>query len=128
MFIVFAGGPRVVMVAIFILSFFTTYLGLGIAGVIIVSIRQTTTPMAMMGRMTACFRMLLFGGGALGGLNAGLLSGAVGAKNALMIAAIASAAVIVGLILSPVSRLRELPPAAVEPAAQSLSAVSSSQA
>ena len=117
MLIVVAGGPRIVMVPIFVLSFFTTYLGLGIAGVIIVSLRQTTTPLSMMARMTACFRMLLFGGGALGGLNAGLLSGAVGAKNALMIAAVASAAVVVGLVLSPVSRLSELPPPVDEPAA-----------
>jgi MFS family permease len=122
-FIVLASGPRVAMIAIFVLSFFTTYLGLGIAGVIVVSVRQTTTPVSMMGRMTACFRMLLFGGGALGGLNAGLLSGAVGARHAIAIAATASALVVIGLILSPVSRLRELPPAAVEPFEESLGAV-----
>jgi MFS family permease len=123
-FIVLASGPRVAMIAVFVLSFFTTYLGLGIAGVIVVSVRQTTTPVSMMGRMTACFRMLLFGGGALGGLNAGLLSGAVGARHAIAIAATASALVVIGLILSPVSRLRELPPAVVEPFEESLGAVS----
>lgn len=115
--IVLAAGPRPVMVGMFVLSFFTTYLGLGVAGVIIVSLRQTTTPHSMMGRMTACFRTLLFGGGALGGLSAGLLSGALGAKGALTVAAIGSAAVVIGLIVSPVSRLRDLPPAAKEPAA-----------
>lgn len=122
LFIVLASGPRAVMIAIFVLSFFTTYLGLGIAGVIIVTVRQTTTPQSLMGRMTACFRMLLFGGGALGALNAGLLSGAVGARNAIVIAASASALVVIGLFLSPVSRLRELPPAAEEPFAESLGA------
>ncbi|MEY9890749.1 putative lipid-binding transport protein (Tim44 family) [Catenulispora sp. MAP12-49] len=64
---------------------------------------------ALRSRMTACFRMLLFGGGALGGLTAGLLSGAIGDRNALIAAAVFSAAVIVALALSPVSRLRELP-------------------
>ncbi|WP_327070493.1 hypothetical protein [Kitasatospora sp. NBC_01302] len=66
-----ATGPRPVMTGIFVLSFFTTYLGLGVAGVVIVSLRQAVTPQSMMGRMTAAFRTLLFGGGALGGLSCG---------------------------------------------------------
>jgi hypothetical protein len=89
---------------------FTTYLGLGVAGVIIVSLRQTSTRQSMMGRMTAVFRTLLFGGGALDGLSAGILAGALGARNALTVAAVASATVVIALILSPVSRLRDLPP------------------
>ncbi|MGY0235779.1 MFS transporter [Longispora urticae] len=104
-----AAGPRPVMVALFVASFFLTYLGLGVAGVIIVSLRQTATPQSMMGRMTAVFRTLLFGGGALGGLAAGLLSGALGARGALTVAAVASALVVIALVVSPVSRLRELP-------------------
>ncbi|ACZ87166.1 hypothetical protein Aros01_05369 [Streptosporangium roseum] len=115
--IVLAGGPRPVMVGMFVLSFFVTYLGLGVANVIIVSLRQTSTRQAMMGRMTAVFRTLLFGGGALGGLSAGLLTGAVGAKGALTAASVGSAAVVIGLIISPVSRLRTLPAAPPEPAA-----------
>lgn len=119
--IVLAGGPQLVVIGLVTLSFFTTYLGLGIANVIIVSVRQTTTPHSMMSRMTACFRTLLFGGGALGGLVAGLLSGAIGNRNALIVAAAFSAAVVVALVKSPVSRLRELPPAAPEPTAKASS-------
>ena len=96
-------------VPLFLLSFFTTYLGLGVAGVIIVSLRQTLTPQVMMGRMTAVFRTLLFGGGALGGLAAGLLAEALGARGALTIAAIGSAAMVIALLFSPVTRLRTLP-------------------
>jgi MFS family permease len=113
--IVLAGGPKAVVVGLMILSFFITYFGLGIANVIIVTVRQTTTPQSLMSRMTACFRMLLFGGGALGGLAAGLLAGWIGDKNALITAAAASAAVVVLLAISPVTRLRELPPAVAEP-------------
>ncbi|MFJ8648775.1 MFS transporter [Streptomyces sp. NPDC093546] len=113
--IVLASGPRPVMVGMFILSFFTTYLGLGVANVIVVSLRQTSTPPSMMGRMTAVFRTLLFGGGALGGLSAGLLSGALGPEGALTVAAIGSAAVVIGLVVSPVTRLRGLPPATPDP-------------
>ncbi|MEZ0064107.1 MFS family permease [Streptacidiphilus sp. MAP12-20] len=107
--IVLAAGPQPVRIAMFVLSFFTTYLGLGVAGVIIVSLRQAGTPQSMMGRMTAVFRTLLFGGGALGGLFAGLLSGAIGAEPALRVAAAASALAVAGLLVSPVIRLRELP-------------------
>ncbi|MDH6118315.1 MFS family permease [Kitasatospora sp. GAS204A] len=107
--IVLADGPRPVRIAMFVLSFFVTYLGLGVAGVIIVSLRQTNTPQAMMGRMTAVFRTLLFGGGSLGGLFAGLATGWLGAREALVVAAAGSAAVVLGLLVSPVSRLRELP-------------------
>ncbi|MFE9661733.1 MFS transporter [Streptomyces sp. NPDC005955] len=114
--IVLAAGPRPVMVGMFVLSFFTTYLGLGVAGVVIVSLRQASTPQSMMGRMTAVFRTLLFGGGALGGLTAGLLAGRIGAHDALTVAAIGSAAVLIALVLSPVSRLRALPQAPEEPA------------
>ncbi len=104
--LVVAPGP---WVAMFVLSFFVTYLGLGVAGVIIVSLRQVSTPQAMMGRMTAVFRTLLFGGGALGGLSAGLLADAVGVRGALTVAAIGSATVVVALFFSPVIRLRQLP-------------------
>nr|AFD20768.1 export protein [Streptomyces rimofaciens] len=115
--IVLATGPRWVMVGMFVLSFFTTYLGLGVAAVVIVSLRQVSTPPSMMGRMTAVFRTLLFGGGALGGLFAGLLSGRIGARGALTVAATGSAAVLIALALSPVTRLRGLPPATEEPVA-----------
>ncbi|MEE1825104.1 MFS transporter [Streptomyces sp. BE20] len=106
-----AAGPRPSVIALCALSFFTSYLGLGVAGVVIVSLRQSLTPQSMMGRMTAAFRTLLFGGGALGGLSAGLLAGRVGAESALRMAAAGSAVVVVGLVLSPVVRLRSLPAA-----------------
>ncbi|MBB4950715.1 hypothetical protein F4556_006250 [Kitasatospora gansuensis] len=65
--------------------------------------------------MTAAFRTLLFGGGALGGLTAGLLAGRIGAEGALTVAAIGSAVVVIGLLVSPVSRLRALPVAPSAP-------------
>lgn len=112
-----AAGPRPVMIGMFVLSFFTTYLGLGVAGVIIVSLRQAMTPQSMMGRMTSAFRTLLFGGGSLGGLSAGLLTGWLGAREALTTAAAGSAAVIIALALSPVVHLRTLPTTPRQPAA-----------
>jgi MFS family permease len=107
--IVVAAGPRPLVVALCAMSFFVTYLGLGVAGVIIVSLRQAVTSQSMMGRMTAVFRTLLFGGGALGGLTAGVLTGAVGARPALAVTAAASAAVVFVILASPVARLRTFP-------------------
>lgn len=110
-----AGGPRPVLVGMFIASFFLSYLGLGVAGVVMISLRQTCTPPSLMGRMNAAFRTVLFGGGALGGLSGGFIAEAMGLRPGLTVVAIGSAAVVVGLAVSPVSRLRALPPAAAEP-------------
>ncbi|GAA2135070.1 MFS transporter [Kitasatospora kazusensis] len=111
-----AHGPRPVVVAMSTASFFLSYAGLGVAGVIMVSLRQTCTPPSLTGRMNAAFRTMLFGGGALGGLTGGLLVGAVGLHQALVVVAVGSAAVVGLLALSPVSRLRGLPEPAVAPA------------
>ncbi|WP_034261143.1 MFS transporter [Actinospica robiniae] len=108
--IVLISGPRLLAMALAAGSFFLTYLGLGVANVIIVTVRQAATPQALMSRMTACFRMLLFGGGAIGGLLAGLLTGWMGDRNALVAAAVFSAVVVLALAASPVSRMRTLPP------------------
>ncbi len=109
-----ADGPKAARVAVFIASFFLSYLGLGIAGVIMVSLRQTLTPPSLMGRMNAAFRTMLFGGGAFGGLSGGLIAGAMGLRSGLTVVAIGSAVVVLGLALSPVSRLRTLPAAATD--------------
>ncbi|GAA1968910.1 MFS transporter [Catenulispora subtropica] len=101
-----AAGPRLVQLGVFVAAFFLSYLGLGVANIVVISIRQAATPAPLMGRMTAAFRTLLFGGGSLGGLAGGLLAGAVGAREALAVVAAASLLMLVPLALSPVSRLR----------------------
>lgn len=110
-----AGGPRPVVVAMFIASFFISYLGLGVAGVVMVTLRQTCTPQSRMGRMNAAFRTMLYGGGSLGGLAGGFIAGLMGLRTGLTVVAIGSALVLVPLALSPVSRLRALPDPALEP-------------
>jgi MFS family permease len=113
--LIVAGVPRPAQVTIFIVSFFLSYFGLGIAGVVMISLRQTCTPQSLMGRMNAAFRTMLFGGGALGGLCGGLIAQALGLREGLIVVAIGSACVVIGLVISPVSRLRALPPPAAEP-------------
>ncbi|MEU9048106.1 MULTISPECIES: MFS transporter [unclassified Kitasatospora] len=108
----FADASKPVMTALFVGSFFISYLGLGVAGVVMVSLRQTLTPKPLMGRMNAAFRTLLFGGGSLGGLLGGVIGGALGLRGGLAAIAVGSALMLVPLALSPVSRLRHLPPPA----------------
>lgn len=102
-------GGVAILTALSVVSFFLTYLGLGVAGVVIVSLRQASTPAALMARMTALFRTLLFGGGALGGLASGFLTGQLGGQMALAAVAIGSTLVAMAVWLSPVKHVRSLP-------------------
>lgn len=116
MLIPLASGTKPFVAAMFIASFFISYLGLGTVQVVMMSLRQTCTPASLMARMSAVFRMMLFGGGALAGPVSGFVAGVVGLRTTLALLAILAVALIVPLALSPVSRLRELPAPAVEPA------------
>lgn len=51
--IVAAGGPRLIVAGLVTLSFLITSLGLGVANVVVVTLRQVTTPQSLMSRMTA---------------------------------------------------------------------------
>lgn len=107
--LIFAGGPRPLMIGTFILSLLISYFGSGLSNIVQLTLRQTLTPQSLMGRMNAAFRTLLFGGGALGGLCGGLLGGTLGLRNGLVVLVICSAAMVVPLLLSPVIRLRSMP-------------------
>ncbi|MDQ1740067.1 MAG: hypothetical protein QOE53_1719 [Pseudonocardiales bacterium] len=104
-----AQGPKLFVSVLFVASFFTSYLGLGLVQVVMMSLRQTCTPPSLLGRMNAVFRMLLFGGGSIAGPVGGFIAGWVGLRTALAILAGFSICLLVPLVLSPVSWLRELP-------------------
>ncbi|MCQ6553745.1 MFS transporter [Streptomyces sp. C10-9-1] len=104
-----AGGPQWLLMSLFVASFFLEYLGGSVSNVLIVSLRQAITPQHLMGRMTAAMRMLLYGGGALGGPVGGVLAGVVGLREALWVAGVLSALMLVPIVLSPVGRLRTMP-------------------
>lgn len=110
-----AQGPKLIVASMFVASFFLSYLGLGLVQVVMMSLRQTCTPPSLLGRMNAVFRMLLFGGGSIAGPAGGFLAGMFGLRTALAILAGISVSLLVPLVLSPVSRLRELPAPAMEP-------------
>jgi MFS family permease len=110
-----AGGSKPVLIGLFMLSLVLSYIGGGLSNVMQMSLRQTCTPPRLMGRMNAAFRTLLFGGGALGGLAAGIIGGAIGLRTGLLVVAIGSAAMLVPIALSPVIRLRAIPEPVKDP-------------
>ena len=86
-------------------------------GVVIISVttrtyRQTASPPALLSRVMATVRFVSWGAIPIGGLIAGVLAGAVGARAALLAFAVASMAAPLSLLLSPIRRLRDLADAA----------------
>ena len=88
----------------------------GAAGVIYnitqVSFRQRLCPPALIGRMNATIRFIVFGAMPLGGLLGGALGSGIGVRPALLVTAFAELLALVPAFASPLPRMRELPTAA----------------
>jgi MFS family permease len=74
-----------------------------------VSFRQRLCPPALLGRMNASVRFIVWGSMPLGGLAGGFLGGAVGVVPTLWTAAAVQLAAALPVLLSPLIRMRELP-------------------
>ncbi|GAA2707141.1 MFS transporter [Micromonospora olivasterospora] len=105
-----ASGPAWVVYALFTAAWFLAFVGLSIVNILIMSLRQTVTPPAIMGRMNAAVRAVMFGLGALGGPIAGAIAAQAGVRGALWVSTSASALFVLSVLVSPVSRLRTMPP------------------
>jgi hypothetical protein len=84
------------------------------AGVVIynitqVSFRQRLCPPALLGRMNATIRFVVFGTMPLGGLFGGALGSGLGVRPALLGTALGGLLALVPAIASPLPHLRELP-------------------
>ncbi|GAA2251965.1 MFS transporter [Kitasatospora cystarginea] len=74
-----------------------------------VSFRQTICPPALLGRMNATMRFLVWGTMPLGALAGGAIAAAAGPRTALWVCAAGFLAVPVPVLLSPLRRMRDLP-------------------
>ena len=74
-----------------------------------VSFRQGLCPPALLGRMNATMRFLVWGTMPLGGLIGGALGSWLGVRETLLVAAVGGALVWLPPFLSPLRRMRELP-------------------
>lgn len=83
--------------------------GIGMWNVNTITLRQVLTPMRLLARMNATYRMVLFGALPVGALLAGLLGNAVGYWHATLISVLALTTPMAWLTFSPIFRLKELP-------------------
>lgn len=110
-----AQGSRTLLVVLFIVAYFLVRIGAVTANVLMITLRQTVTPARLLGRMNAAARTVLYTGGSLGAIAAGLLGSTIGLRNTLWVAAVGFAITLTPLLLSPIPTLRELPPSPTEP-------------
>jgi fucose permease len=89
--------------------FFVWGTGVAVSNVLVVSLRQTVTPDAMLGRMNASYRFFTYGAIPLGALLAGGLAGLIGLRGTLLVGALGLLLAPAWLALSPVWRLQALP-------------------
>ncbi|HEY3732898.1 MAG TPA: MFS transporter [Streptosporangiaceae bacterium] len=97
--------------------------GIAIWNVNTITLRQVLTPMRLLARMNATYRMLLFGALPAGAMAGGLLGSAVGLRSALVLSVIALTSPLLWIFFSPVFRLSEMPsgPSSDSPSAAALS-------
>lgn len=82
---------------------------LGIWAVLTVSLRQAVTPNRLMGRVSACLRLVAYGGGAVGALLSGILGSTLGLRPGLWIGCIGLVCILIPIFFSPLPRLRAMP-------------------
>ncbi len=83
--------------------------GISVWNVNTITLRQVLTPMRLLGRMNATYRMVLFGALPVGAFLAGLLGSTVGLWHAMLISALALTTPMLWLAFSPIFRLKEMP-------------------
>jgi MFS-type transporter involved in bile tolerance (Atg22 family) len=83
--------------------------GISIWNVNTITLRQALTPMRLLARMNATYRMLLFGALPVGALLGGLLGNAVGLRAAIVISVIVLTSPVLWMLFSPVFRLGQMP-------------------
>ncbi len=99
-------------VAFFAVSAFVTSLGSVVYNVNQASFRQLLCPPALLGRMNATIRFIVWGTIPLGGLLGGVLGSVLGDRDAIWVAAVGVALAPVWLLASPLLRMRDTPAAA----------------
>lgn len=105
-------------IALFAIPWFIVSLGIVIYNVGQVSIRQALCPPEMLGRMNASVRFIVWGILSLGSLTGGVLGEWIGVRGSLLVAGIGMTSGVLWLLLSRVSRMRDLPTEKTGPAPQ----------
>ena len=107
--IAFVGGPTWVVLTVLFAAFFINGFGVSLSSVHAISLRQTVTPNRLLGRMTASYRLIGYGGISIGALVGGLAGELLGVRIGVLIGSIGMLSAAVFVIASPLRGLRELP-------------------
>jgi MFS family permease len=85
------------------------WMGVVVYNVTQVSFRQGLCPPALLGRMNATMRFLVWGTMPLGGVLGGVLGSVIGVRETLLVVAVGGSLAFLPVFLSPLRRMRELP-------------------
>jgi hypothetical protein len=85
------------------------WMGTVVYNIIQASFRQGLCPPALLGRMNATMRFLVWGTMPVGGFLGGVLGAAIGVRETLFIAAVGESLAFLPVFGSPLRRMRELP-------------------
>jgi MFS family permease len=107
--LLYAFGPRAFAGPLVATGFFLYGVAAVVWTVNNLSLRQAITPPALLGRTNASMRLLGWGAIPIGSVIGGLLGGAIGLRQTILLAALGSLLASIPVWLSPVPRLRELP-------------------
>ena len=94
--------------SILVVALFANGFGLAVSNVHSVSVRQTVTAPALLGRMNAGYRFLVTGTVPIGAVLGGALGEAVGLRFALVILGLVLPVSLLWIAMSPLPRLRAL--------------------
>ena len=107
--LLYALGPRAFVGPLVATGFFLYGVAAVVWTVNNLSVRQAITPPALLGRTNASMRLLGWGAIPIGSLIGGLLGGAIGLRQTILLAALGSLVASLPVWFSPLPRLRELP-------------------
>lgn len=109
-FLPLAASVSVVSVVFLVMSQVVTDPAWAFYDINVVSLRQTITPDRLLGRMNASMRFLDLGAMLVGSFAGGLLGQSIGLRETLFVAVGVRTMPVLWLLLSPIARLREIPP------------------
>jgi MFS family permease len=112
-------GSRWATAGALMIVFFVWGAGIAVSNVLVVSLRQTVTPDAMLGRMNASYRFFTFGAIPLGALLAGALAAMIGLRGTLLAGALGLLLALAWVVFSPVASLEALPAGPEDPVPES---------
>jgi len=111
-----AAGPPSVAIPLLMLAWLVGGLTTVVYNVNQVSLRQAITPDRLQGRVSATFRVIVWGVSPIGAVVGGLLGEVIGLRGTLLVGAIGVFLEFAWVLFSPVRLLRQLPLRLVQPA------------